>query len=73
MGITSDPIILGPRYYQYFWEVNVPCSRTQHGLTRVGLERPTSVGEEGGGQGLCLISRRNDPVGVFVSKRAWLT
>ena len=53
----------------------MPCSRTQHGLTRVGLERPTSVGEGGGGggQGLCLISRRDDPVGVFVSKRAWLT
>ena len=25
-----------------FWEVYVPCSRTQHGLTRVGLEPPTS-------------------------------
>ena len=22
----------------YFWGVNVPCSGTQHGLTRVGLE-----------------------------------
>ena len=30
MGITST-----------FWGVNVPCSRTQHGLTRVGLESPT--------------------------------
>ena len=27
LGITST-----------FWGVNVPCSRTQHGLTRVGLE-----------------------------------
>ena len=31
LGITST-----------FWGVNVPCSRTQHGLTRVGLEPPTS-------------------------------
>ena len=27
-----------PGYYQYFWGVNVPCSRTQNGLTRVGLK-----------------------------------
>ena len=33
LGITG--------YYQYFWKVNAPCSRTQHGLTRVGLEPPT--------------------------------
>ena len=32
----------GGRYYKYFWRVNAPCSRTQHGLTRVGLEPPTS-------------------------------
>ena len=25
-----------------FWGVNVPCSRKQYGLTRVGLEPPTS-------------------------------
>ena len=31
LGITST-----------FWDVNVPCSRTQHGLTRVGHEPPTS-------------------------------
>ena len=31
LGITST-----------FWGVNVPCSRTQHGLTQVGLEPPTS-------------------------------
>ena len=31
LGITST-----------FWGVNVPCSRTQHGLTCVGLEPPTS-------------------------------
>ena len=31
LGITST-----------FWGVNVPCSRTQKGLTRVGLEPPTS-------------------------------
>ena len=31
LGITST-----------FWVVNGPCSRTQHGLTRVGLEPPTS-------------------------------
>ena len=31
LGITST-----------FWGVNVPCARTQHGLTRVGLEPPTS-------------------------------
>ena len=31
LGITST-----------FWGVNVPCSRTQHGLTRVGLKPPTS-------------------------------
>ena len=31
LGITST-----------FCGVNVPCSRTQHGLTRVGLEPPTS-------------------------------
>ena len=31
LGITST-----------FWGVNVPCSRTQHGLTRVGLEPLTS-------------------------------
>ena len=31
LGITST-----------FGGVNVPCSRTQHGLTRVGLEPPTS-------------------------------
>ena len=35
---TEPPL---PGYYQYFWGVNVPCSRTQHGLTRVGLEPPT--------------------------------
>ena len=29
-----------PGYYHYFWGVNVPCSRTQHGLIRVGLEPP---------------------------------
>ena len=28
--------------------VNVPCSRTQHGLTRVGLEPPTSGSGVGG-------------------------
>ena len=31
-----------PGYYQYFWGVNAPCSRTQHNLTGVGLEPPTS-------------------------------
>ena len=31
-----------PGYYQYFWGVNAPCSRSQDGLTRVGLEPPTS-------------------------------
>ena len=31
LGITST-----------YWGVNVPCSRTQRGLTRVGLEPPTS-------------------------------
>ena len=31
---TEPPL---PGYYQYFWGLNVPCSRTQHGLTRVGL------------------------------------
>ena len=36
---TEPPL---PGYCQYFWGVNVPCSRTQHGLTRVGLEPPTS-------------------------------
>ena len=36
---TEPPL---PGYYQYFRGVNVPCSRTQHGLTRVGLESPTS-------------------------------
>ena len=36
---TEPPL---PGYYQYFWGVNMPCSRTQHGLTRVGLEPPTS-------------------------------
>ena len=36
---TEPPL---PGYYQYFWGVNVHCSRTQHGLTRVGLEPPTS-------------------------------
>ena len=36
---TEPPL---PGYYQYFWGVNVTCSRTQHGYTRVGLEPPTS-------------------------------
>ena len=38
--VWTEPPLSG--YYQYFWGVNVPCSRTQHGLTRVGLEPPTS-------------------------------
>ena len=37
LGITST-----------FWGVNVPCSRTQHGLTRVGFEPPTSGSRVGG-------------------------
>ena len=36
---TEPPL---PGYYQYLSGVNVPCSRTQHGLTRVELEPPTS-------------------------------
>ena len=36
---TEPPL---PGYYQYFWGENVPCSRTQHNLTRVGLEPPAS-------------------------------
>ena len=36
---TEPPL---PGYYQYFWRVNAPCSRTQHGLTRVGLKSPNS-------------------------------
>ena len=34
--VGTEPLL--PGYYQYFWGVNVPCSRTRHGLTRVGLE-----------------------------------
>ena len=36
---TEPPL---PGYYEYFWGVNVPCSRTQHCLTWVGLEPPIS-------------------------------
>ena len=43
-----------------FWGVNVPCSRTQHGLTRVGLEPPTSGS---GVQGLPP-GHRAPPVGI---------
>ena len=37
---TEPPL---PGYYQYFKGVNVPCSRTQHGLSRVGLEQNEDV------------------------------
>ena len=40
MGLHTEPPL--PGYYQYFWGVNAPCSSTQQGLTRVGLEPPTS-------------------------------
>ena len=36
---TEPPL---PGYYQYFWGVNLPCSRSQHCLIRVRLEPPTS-------------------------------
>ena len=38
--VATEPPLSG--YYQYFWGVNAPCSRTQRGLTRVGLEYPIS-------------------------------
>ena len=36
---TEPPL---PGYYQYFQGLNVPCSKTQHGLTREGLAPRTS-------------------------------
>ena len=37
--VGTEPLL--PGYYQYFWEVNVSCSRTQHGdVSEDGTPRP---------------------------------
>ena len=62
-----------------FWGVNVPCSRTQHGLTRMGLEPPTSgsgalttrpprsaTEESGNGLHVSQMHRTDEPNGTNV-------
>ena len=72
LGITSN-----------FGGVNMPCSRTQHGLTRVGLEPPTSGSGARGinhqatvlpqnikGVGLMLHTNKNIKMSSLVSSKS---